>query len=216
MRMNEKTTIKVLLSLIDQLKLSFCGIHHPPVWIRIEADSKTTFKELHEIIQAAYQWLDLTPHYFEMPSPSYRSVRGGIPVDLKAFTRFAITHLVPTVQICPDYSEFGDPPGDDYWDEAGCALDRFLKKIGDKEIYYYNDEAYWEINVRLEARHRQEKGTVYPQCIKVSRGFVDLMTGQGEWSQDTRDEGPDDFTEMSPQAWVTTINQELRELKSNE
>ncbi|RYL93664.1 plasmid pRiA4b ORF-3 family protein [Sporolactobacillus sp. Y61] len=195
--------------MIDQFKLTFRGTHHPPVWIRIEVDQNMTFRGLHELIQAAFDWGDIMLHDFEVPNPQNTDKQVG-GLDLNHLVEFAVKYMLPTKHIGP--ADDFDDAFDEILDEEKCKLKNFLKNPGDKAVYTYDFEEDWEVNVRLEEKHRAEKNISYPRCIKVSRGYVDFMTEQGEWTRDHPDVQSADVIETNPKAWVKTVNQSFRKI----
>ena len=55
---------------VFRLKVSLRDVK-PPVWRRLEVDARTTFGELHDLLQTAMGWLDYHLHEFEVVGQRY-------------------------------------------------------------------------------------------------------------------------------------------------
>src|SRR3954466_4653498 len=57
-------------STVHELKVTLRDVR-PPVWRRLQVPSMTTLGELHDLLQAAFEWHDGHLHQFEVAGVSY-------------------------------------------------------------------------------------------------------------------------------------------------
>ncbi|GGE36324.1 hypothetical protein GCM10011391_13930 [Pullulanibacillus camelliae] len=51
--------------MIYQFKITLMHAE-PPIWRTVQIDSRASFEELHEVIQIAFQWMDVHLHDFRI------------------------------------------------------------------------------------------------------------------------------------------------------
>lgn len=102
----------------------------PPIWRRLDVRSDVTLDVLHQVLQAAFNWLDYHLHRFAV---------GGGPFDRDS-----------QVFLCPydaDNPEFDD---DDGPRASQVRLDETMQDPGDKLRYLYDYGDTWELTLQLE------------------------------------------------------------------
>lgn len=153
--------------MIYQLKITLKG-SQPPIWRRIQMDSDNTFRDLHEVIQIAFNWYDLHLHEFAIKHPH----------------REAVVHI-------------GDPEANDdigwfvtykYLDEKSERLSSWLLKKGDKCVYTYDFGDHWEHEILLEKVIPAVNEGSFPIAIKAKREAPDEDSG-GIWGYKEHEEG---------------------------
>ncbi|MFV9511437.1 plasmid pRiA4b ORF-3 family protein [Tepidibacillus sp. LV47] len=155
--------------MIYQLKIT---LQHtsPPVWRRIQLDSKTTFATLHELLQIAFDWLGYHMHTFEVKDPHNQIIYiEPVEVEEDAFGFF--------------YNKVK-------LDEKEVILEKFLKKEKDKCIYIYDFGDDWRHEIVLEKIVEPEQGATYPRCIKAMR-LAPEEDSSGFWVEDETSEKVD-------------------------
>lgn len=169
--------------MIYQLKISLTGTH-PPAWIRIQLDGKTTFATVHELIQIAFGWDDAHLHGFDLPGKSF-------------FGRTSYS-LSGMIQIGPKELGLNDPFEAEILDERKCKLEDYLKDPGDRGKYTYDYGDDWVHDLLLEAISDPEDGALYPRCVKVSKGFHDFQAIDSSDEEDGLDDIWEDDAETEP------------------
>ncbi|WP_194840834.1 plasmid pRiA4b ORF-3 family protein [Filobacillus milosensis] len=158
----------------------------PPVWRRILVDSQSTFAELHDIIQLAFDWENEHLHSFEFrEEPVYGSNFYYIENTLEEFQLPFKKTLSPAEEILEDH---------------------FIE-VKDKSNYSYDFGEDWELEIRLESVLNPDPDALYPQCIKARRD------GPGEvhkiwWLKDQAEE-----TEFDHKAIAREVDEALEPLK---
>ena len=122
---------------IIQLKITLKWTK-PPIWRRVLVDKKTTFSELHNIIQIIMGWEDF--HLFEFRTPGFRI---GIPYD--------------------DDFGFGQQK---FVDASKKTLDSVIKKMKQEIEYEYDFGDGWIHQIVAEKFSPRDSETNYPICIK--------------------------------------------------
>lgn len=126
---------------IARLKVTLKDIR-PPIWRRIEVPLIYSFRQLSDVIVAAFGWSNSHLHEFEMGKrmdPGERCI--GMTDALDDFPRF-----------------FGPPVEDDRTVGLAGVLDR-----GVRLIYRYDFGDDWELNVLVEDVSPAAEGTIYPR-----------------------------------------------------
>lgn len=144
-----------MFSLIYQLKITLKYMK-PPVWRRIQVDSTITFKILHQLIQAAFDWEDYHLHEFRLKS------REG---SARQPSLFALNEVLITNTEIPNDFGLGEPS----FEEKHGVLEDYFKKEKDKGLYVYDFGDDWQHEILLEKIVPAEEGVTYPRCIKAMR-----------------------------------------------
>lgn len=121
-----------------RLKVTLRGIR-PQIWRRILVSDAATLQDLHQIIQAAFGWLECHLHEFEIAGASY----GDVAID--------------------DYGEL------DLQDERAARLRDFRLQKGRSFLYRYDFGDGWEHSVLVEEVLPHERGAQLPQCVGGKR-----------------------------------------------
>ncbi|MBE1556694.1 plasmid pRiA4b ORF-3 family protein [Sporosarcina limicola] len=118
----------------------------PPVWRRLQVDSMTTFHDMHEVLQTAFEWEDSHLHSFSVKR------RDGKTID--------------NVEIGPTMNE-------NYlfslvnYDESKEILANWFVKEKDRIVYTYDFGDNWEHEIVLEKILSKVPGEYYPNCVKA-------------------------------------------------
>jgi hypothetical protein len=121
---------------IIQLKITLRWTK-PPIWRRVLVESKTTFYELHHIIQMAMGWEN--SHLFEFKVHNYRI--GEPNEDFDDF--FSISHLV---------------------DASTVSLDSVISETKEKFEYEYDFGDGWNHQILVEKFLSRDNKIKYPVC----------------------------------------------------
>lgn len=121
---------------IIQLKITLKWTK-PPIWRRVLVDKKTTFFELHQIIQIAMGWENC--HLYEFKIDNYRI---GEPNE--------------------EFDDFFS--GDKLVDASEVTLDSVIANTGEKFEYEYDFGDGWEHQVTAEKFLPRDSKTKYPIC----------------------------------------------------
>ncbi len=101
----------------------------PPIWRRLDLRSDVTLDVLHQVLQAAFSWLDYHLHRFSL---------GGGPFEPDS-----------QVFLCPYDAD--NPESDDDGPRASqVRLDATLQDPGDRLHYLYDYGDNWELTLQLE------------------------------------------------------------------
>ncbi len=111
----------------------------PPIWRRVLIDSSIGLKELHGVIQIAFEWSSSKLHQFRHKNVYYGP-------DCLVDDEFGNTHL----------------------DETDYKVSDFLKKEKDILKYEYDFSHWWGVKITLEKKVEDYEG-VTPICIKGKR-----------------------------------------------
>lgn len=102
---------------------------HPPVWRRLVIPDRIRFSDLHDILQAAFGWLDCHLHDFEVPEFSLRVVQSEEDMDAMIYDDCEMENKILI---------------DDYIDQ--CRWIRYTYDFGDdwqhKIVYEKTDPSY--------------------------------------------------------------------------
>ena len=125
-----------------QLKITIDGIE-PPIWRRLKVPGKITFDDLHNVIQAAFGWLNYHLYGFS---------GDGFAVDDERL------------------EDVYDPPGAPpvVRHSADTTIDE-LFAIHDRCVYTYDYGDNWRHEVVVEKRTPAEKRAVAPTCLDGAR-----------------------------------------------
>ena len=201
---------------IARLKVTLKDIR-PPIWRRIEVPLSYSFRQLSDVIVAAFGWSNSHLHEFEIGKrmePGERSI--GMAEELDDFPRF-----------------FGPPVEDDRMVGLAGVLER-----GGRLIYSYDFGDGWEFSVLVEELSSAAEGTVYPRVTNGRRsappedcggvwGYEEILTalagravaggvGDGENAGDAEEAGRlewlrEQFPYFSPEAFdLDTVNEWVR------
>ncbi|RWR07763.1 plasmid pRiA4b ORF-3 family protein [Siminovitchia fortis] len=132
--------------MIFQFKVTLMHMS-PPVWRRLQVDSSMTFYQMHEIIQAAFDWDDYHLHAFMMKKSSGRNIH--------------------QIEIGSDDN---DPWGfnmHDIYDEKEEKLSDWFLVEKDKAVYTYDFGDDWKHEILLEKIISPKEGVLYPHCVKA-------------------------------------------------
>ncbi len=201
---------------IARLKVTLKAIR-PPIWRRIEVPLAYSFRQLSDVIVAAFGWSNSHLHEFEMGKrmdPGERCI--GMAEELDDFPRF-----------------FGPPVEDDRTVGLAGVLER-----GGRLIYCYDFGDDWEFNVLVEDVSPVAEGTIYPRVTHGRRsappedcggvwGYEEILTalagravaggvGDGEDADDAEEAGRlewlrEQFPYFSPEEFdLDTVNEWVR------
>lgn len=136
-RRSDEVTYRVRIDLKDA---------KPPIWRRLDISSHLSLDEVHEIIQAAFEWTDSHLHRFALGTSVW-------DLDAENF-------------LCPYDVEDGDTDGVPAHD---VRLDEVLVDVGDRLLYVYDYGDSWEHVVRLEAVHDRTGDEPTATCVDGRR-----------------------------------------------
>lgn len=134
--------------MILQFKVTLKGMK-PPIWRRIQVHSNSTFHDLHQILQIAFDWTDTHLHDFDLKKTN--SVQIELPL---------------TIGINDEEGLFAE---NDYDERIEKLQDWFVAEK-DRCIYTYDFGDNWQHEIVLEKILPVEPGVHYPRCLKVMRG----------------------------------------------
>nr|WP_277351921.1 plasmid pRiA4b ORF-3 family protein [Arthrobacter sp. SF27] len=138
-------------SSVYQLKIMLRN-SKPPIWRRLLVPSSVRLDELHNTIQASFEWMDYHLHNFregDWPGTLYG------PVDPEPF-------------------------GDSEIDERTVSLHEILEAEGDKFVYTYDFGDDWEHVITLEKVLDPSEGDQLPRCTG-GRGQAPREDSGGVW-----------------------------------
>ncbi|KAF0107101.1 MAG: plasmid pRiA4b ORF-3 family protein [Chloroflexi bacterium] len=121
-----------------QIRVSLNYIQ-PPIWRKILVSDKITLLELHDVIQAVFDWQDYHLHEFEINQINY-----GDPAN----------------------DEFGDHS---ILDEAESTLRTLNLTKGTRFTYVYDFGDHWKHSIVVERVLTAERGIKLPQCTDGKR-----------------------------------------------
>ena len=167
---------------IARLKVTLNGIR-PPIWRRLEVPLEFTFRELSDVILAAFGWTNTHLHQFEVGKrlqPGQRSI--GMPDvldedegDFLPPTDAELARLFPGLPK-EEARLFFPPPLED---ETRVTLADVLTS-GQRLLYLYDFGDDWRYAVLVEAILSAEKETVYPRVTAGRRAAPPEDSG-GVW-----------------------------------
>lgn len=141
--------------MIFQFKISLLDIG-VPVWRRVQVNSDSTFRELHEVIQVAFDWYNSHLHNFSIRKSNGRKIQN--------------------IFIEPD-NEYQGPNSDASWgsfasfieklNEEEETLAKWFKKEKDRVVYTYDFGDDWEHEIVLEKILEPAPDMYYPICLKA-------------------------------------------------
>ena len=79
---------------ILQMKIQLARVTKPPVWRRLQIPAQTRLDELHQIIQAAFGWVDHHLHVFEVGRERFGPADPELDLDFADERRFTLADLV--------------------------------------------------------------------------------------------------------------------------
>jgi hypothetical protein len=132
---------------IARLKVTLKDIH-PPIWRRIEVPRTNSFRQLSDVIVAAFRWSNSHLHEFEIGK---RMVLGA--------------RCIGMTEVLDDFPRFFGPPVED---DRTVGLAGVLER-GVRLIYRYDFGDGWEFNVLVEDVSPAAEGTVYPRVTHGRR-----------------------------------------------
>lgn len=134
--------------MIYQFKVALLNIK-PPVWRRLQIDGETSFKQLHKILQIAFDWEDYHLHGFFVRKTNQESLQH------------------PYISIGPKDPDAGCSDFD--YEESSQKISDWFKAEKDKIVYIYDFGDNWKHEIVLEKIFSPEPNVLYPLCIKVMR-----------------------------------------------
>lgn len=150
----------------------------PPVWRRLQVDSRMSFADFHQVLQAAFEWDNDHLHEFRVTRSGGKANQNIVidmdddGLDLPFFAASFIEKL----------------------DENAERLEDWFLDEKDRAVYTYDFGADWEHEIVLEKRLLAESGARYPRCVKAKG------EAPGEYGFDPEDEegeaSPDEMTEI--------------------
>lgn len=136
---------------IHRLKITLRDVK-PPVWRRIEVDSRVKLDNLAAILEDAMGWDGYHLHAFEIDDVAYR---------------------------LPQF--FDDSPwGRRSEDESKHQLGNVLSQVGTKARWDYDFGDGWEHNIVVEAIEPADPAIAYPRCVTGRRACPPEDCG-GSW-----------------------------------
>lgn len=141
--------------MIFQFKISLLDVG-VPVWRRVQVNSHTTFRELHDVIQVAFEWYDSHLHNFAI-----RKLNG---------------QKIQKIFIEPD-NEYQGPNSDTGWGSFASSIEilneneeslaKWFKQEKDRVVYTYDFGDDWEHEIVLEKILEPAPDMYYPICLKA-------------------------------------------------
>lgn len=126
-----------------QIKITIMDIE-PAIWRRLRIPGNITFRQLHQIIQAAFGWLDYHLHKFE-------------------FDKYVVT--IPNDDYAP-----GELYGEDLTElDTDKTVINDLFDAYDRCIYEYDFGDSWEHEIIVEKRLKDTKKNSIPECLDGAR-----------------------------------------------
>lgn len=171
--MKKKQTNVTHLRQTYQIKVLLEGIK-PPVWRRLQVDSRITLENLHDAIQTSMGWLDMHMHQF-------------IDRDNNVYSWFEEEGFLP------------DMGGTNIIDDKVVLLSEILKEEKDWLKYQYDFGDGWEHKVILEKIMPSQKNQFPVVCLKGRRSCPPEDCGGPPGYQDLLQQlaSPDDEEEQA-------------------
>lgn len=162
---------------IMQVRVKLIGTS-PPVWRRLQVDSRMSFANFHHVLQAAFEWDNDHLHEFRVTRSGGKANQNiVIDMDDEGFDLplFAASFI-------------------EKFDENVERLEDWFLEEKDRVVYTYDFGADWEHEIVLEKRLPAEPGARYPRCVKAKG------EAPGEYGFEPEDEeretSPDKMTEV--------------------
>ncbi|MBU9673919.1 SEC-C domain-containing protein [Planococcus sp. CP5-4] len=150
----------------------------PPVWRRLQVDSRMSFAEFHEVLQATFEWDNDHLHEFRMNRSGGKNIEDAlIGMD---------DEQLDFAPILPSFVET--------LDERAEFLEDWFVDLKDRAVYTYDFGADWEHEIILEKQLAAEPGAKYPRCVKAqgeAPGEYGFELEDPEWQA-----SPDDIKEV--------------------
>lgn len=168
---------------IARLKVTLNGIR-PPIWRRLEVPLGFTFRELSDVILAAFGWTNTHLHQFEVGKrrqPGQRSIGMTDLLDEDGDDFFLPSTDEDLARLFPGLPKeearlFFPPPLED---ETRVTLAEVLTS-GQRLLYLYDFGDDWRHTLQVEAIFRAKTETVYPRVTAGRRAAPPEDSG-GVW-----------------------------------
>jgi len=159
--------------LIYQLKVNLDRMK-PPLWRRLQVHADITFKQLHDILQIAFDWEDYHLHEFSIPdAPEDKLLQLGNRFDTELTTWGGVFSGLSSLTIFQRGEVLiGDVTEENEWgppvlDERDEILSDWLRDVKAKMAYIYDFGDNWRHTIVLEAILDESPTTQYPVCVKA-------------------------------------------------
>src|SRR5690625_4424406 len=118
-----------------------------PVWRTIQIDGNSSLYELHQLLQATFEWFDFHLHNFEVRRTDGKAVEG--------------------IEISSDdeFEEFESLFATEKYDEEIEILADWFIKVKDKMIYTYDYGDDWKHEIVLQKIVDRDEDALYPRCV---------------------------------------------------
>lgn len=150
--------------MILQLKITLKHTS-PPVWRRVQLDEQTTFRELHLLIQEAFNWEDAHLHEF-MLNQTMHNVSFFDSGNIKIGS-----------------AEERDNVFESALDESSEILADYFEQEKNKALYIYDFGDDWQHEIVLENILYPEESVSYPVCLKA-KGIAPEEDSIGVWEDE--------------------------------
>jgi len=137
----------------------------PPVWRRVQLDEQTTFRELHLLIQEAFNWEDAHLHEF-MLNQTMHNVSFFDSGNIKIGS-----------------AEERDNVFESALDESSEILADYFEQEKNKALYIYDFGDDWQHEIVLENILYPEESVSYPVCLKA-KGIAPEEDSIGVWEDE--------------------------------
>src|SRR5690625_4746696 len=118
-----------------------------PVWRVVQIDGNATFYDLHQLIQANFEWFDYHLHYFDVRRTDGESVEGIEITTDTTIDEFEVYYV------------------SEKYDEKEEILADWFLKANDRMMYTYDVGDDWRHEIVLQKILIKEEGAIYPRCI---------------------------------------------------
>ncbi|CAM3231462.1 plasmid pRiA4b ORF-3 family protein [Filibacter tadaridae] len=173
--------------MIYQLKVSLKGMK-PPIWRRLQVDGRTTFADVHQIVQVAFDWEDMYLHSFNMQRSQGHRVNEEIGIEDEELGFFSFREI---------------------HDENEETVAEWFVAEKDRALYTYNFKADWEHELVLEKIISPIVHTHYPHCAKAMR------SAPGEFGTIFNDSEDGTTAEPDWRELTADVNELLKDVETN-
>lgn len=157
--------------MIFQFKISLLDIGIP-VWRRVQINSNSYFRELHEVIQVSFDWYNSHLHEFSIRKSNGEKIQN---IRLEPQNDFQ------GINSSADWEYFA--PFMEVLNESDEILSTWFKKEKDRAVYTYDFGDDWQHDIVLEKIIEPMPDVIYPICQKA-KNIAPREDSRGEIIED--------------------------------
>ncbi|MGP4105677.1 plasmid pRiA4b ORF-3 family protein [Virgibacillus sp. L01] len=160
-----------------------------PVWRTIQMDSSSSFRDLHRVIQLAFDWRNMHLHSFFVDKTNGNETN--------------------RVEIGPQKADDEFPSPLDTYNEADALLSDWFKEVNDQVVYLYDFGDNWDHDVVLMKKLSSEQTGAYPRCIGAKNNAPEEDSRADVIMEEVN------LINNNSQKMIDAINQDLLDIDEN-